>query len=77
MQIPVSKTITLVLPQKDNLLLSVLDKLDNAVVYTTTISTAVNQNVDITLSAYLGQTKVYDIYINGEYYSTTGEIVFN
>ncbi|MGP1598064.1 Stk1 family PASTA domain-containing Ser/Thr kinase [Peptoanaerobacter stomatis] len=77
LQIPLSKTITLVLPQKDSLLLSVLDKSDNTVVYTATISTAVNQNVDITLSAYLGQTKVYDIYINGEYYSTTGEIVFN
>ena len=76
-QVPTTKTITLGLPQKESLLLSVMDKSDGKVVYTTTISTLENQNVEVTLSAYIGQIKNYDIYINGEYYATTGAVTFN
>lgn len=76
-QVPTTKTITLGLPQKESLLLSVMDKSDGKVVYTTTISTLENQNVEVTLSAYMGQIKNYDIYINGEYYATTGAVTFN
>lgn len=76
-QIPISKTITLGLPKGENITVSLFDKSESKTVYSSSISTMENQNIDITISAYLGQTKVYEIYINGNYYSTTGEIVFN
>lgn len=75
--IPSTKELELVLPEKDSMLFSVVDKSDGKVVYSDTISTTGNPNVKVNLSSYVGRTKTYDIYINGEYYSTTGTIVFD
>lgn len=72
----VTKNITLVLPQKESLKLTLIDKATGITAYNTNISTMTSPNCDVPLSAGSGESKQYDVYIDDVYYSSTAVIAF-
>ena len=67
---------SLVLPAKDNVLLSLVDKSTGNTVVSSNITTRDGEQIQIKVKGYKGQTKQYDIYLAGQYYATTGSVTF-
>ena len=72
----ITQTMSLVLPAKDNVLLSLVDKSTGNTVVSSNITTRDGEQIQIKVKGYKGQTKQYDIYLAGQYYATTGSVTF-
>lgn len=72
----VSKEITLILPQKEYIKLTLIEKSTGVVAYSTNVSTLQSPNYNVQLSSERGTSKQYDIYIDDAYYSSTSVIDF-
>lgn len=72
----VSKNLEVVLPKGENVLLTFIDKSNGSIAYSNTITVQEGENVSVQLSGHKGESKVFDIYIGGKYFATTGTITF-
>lgn len=71
------KTVQIILPQKEQLAVTVIEKSTGETVYSNTLSTINgNESIAVDVTAPVGVTRQMDIYIDGEFYASTPPIEF-
>lgn len=73
----ITKTIRIVLPKREKVTVTLMEKSTGQTVYNSEISTLNGmESIDVQLSGTSGQVKQLDIYLDGDYYATTAPINF-
>lgn len=73
----VTKSVEIVLPQKENINVTVIEKSSGETILNQNLSTINgNENLSVELSGKSGETKQLDIYLDGEFYASTAPIAF-